>query len=393
MASLTRILAPAPEPPTELGRLRVLSPNASVHVSPLQLGAMSIGDAWCDFMGTMDKAAAFALLDAFVAAGGNFLDTANHYQEEQSEAWLGEWMRERGNRDGLVLATKYTSDYRSHALGKGSGAANHTGNSRRSLHVSVRDSLAKLGTDYLDILYLHWWDYKTSIKEVMDSLHILVEQGKVLYLGVSDTPAWVVSAANTYAVAHGKTPFSIYQGRWNIMRRDMERDIIPMARTFGMALAPRTKQTYSWDVLGGGKFQTKAELERRKNAGEGLRAIYNQGEQTEEEAKMSAALAKVAEEHGTESVTAIALAYVRAKAHYVFPIVGGRKIEHLKQNIAALSIKLTAEQIAFLESVKPFAVGFPHDMLGPDPNISGSSTMLARAATVVFPNARQPSST
>lgn len=238
MASLARFVAPAPEPPTELGRLRVLSPNAALRVSPLQLGAMSIGEAWSDFMGSMDKLTSFALLDAFVAAGGNFIDTANAYQEEQSETWLGEWMRERGNRDSLVLATKYTSDYRSHALGKGPHAANHTGNSRRTLHVSLRDSLAKLGTDYLDILYLHWWDYTTSIKEIMDSLHILVEQGKVLYLGISDTPAWVVSAANTYAVAHGKTPFSIYQGRWNVMLRDMERDIIPMARTFGMALAP-----------------------------------------------------------------------------------------------------------------------------------------------------------
>ncbi|KAK8044667.1 aryl-alcohol dehydrogenase [Apiospora rasikravindrae] len=385
MTSLSRILAPAPEPPTELGRLRVLSPNAAVRVSPLQLGAMSIGEAWSDVMGSMDKTSSFALLDAFVEAGGNFIDTASLYQDEQSETWLGEWMRARGNRDSLVLATKYTSDYRSHALGKGTKAANHTGNSRRTLHVSVRDSLAKLGTDYLDILYLHWWDYTTSIKEIMDSLHILVEQGKVLYLGISDTPAWVVSAANTYAVAHGKTPFSIYQGRWNVILRDMERDIIPMARMFGMALAP-------WDALGGGKFQTKAELERRKNAGEGLRKLYNQGEQTEDEAKISEALANVAEEHGTDSVTAIALAYVRSKADYVFPLVGGRKIEHLKQNIAALSIKLTDEQISYLESVKSFDVGFPHDMLGPDPNITGSSARLNRAGNVIFPHARQPSS-
>ncbi|KAK8085296.1 aryl-alcohol dehydrogenase Aad14 [Apiospora hydei] len=358
MTSLSRILALAPEPPTELGRLRVLSPNAAVRVSPLQLGAMSIGDAWSDVMGSMDKTSAFALLDAFVEAGGNFIDTANSYQDEQSETWIGEWMRARGNRDSLVLATKYTSDYRSHALGKGTGAANHTGNSRRALHVSVRDSMAKLGTDYLDILYLHWWDHTTSIKEIMDSLHILVEQGKVLYLGISDTPAWVVSAANT-----------IYQGRWNVILRDMERDIIPMARMFGMALAP-------WDVLGGGKFQTKAELERRKNAGEGLRKLYNEGEQTEDEVKMSEALAKVAAEHGTDSVTAIALAY----------------IEHLKQNIAALSIRLTEEQIRYLESVKPFDVGFPHDMLGPDPNITGSSARLNRAGNVDFPQARQPSS-
>ncbi|KAK8014156.1 aryl-alcohol dehydrogenase Aad14 [Apiospora arundinis] len=383
--SLTQFLASAPEPPTALGRLRILSPNAAVRVSPLQLGAMSIGDAWTDFMGSMDKEASFKLLDAFVAAGGNFIDTANSYQNEQSEQWLGEWMAARGNRDSLVLATKYTSDYQSYTLGKGPQAANHTGNSRRTLRNSVRDSLAKLGTDYIDILYLHWWDYTTSIKEVMDSLHMLVEQGKVLYLGISDTPAWVVAAANTYAVEQGKTPFSIYQGRWNIMLRDMERDIIPMARHFGMALAP-------WDVLGGGKFQTKAELERRKNAGEGLRSLYNEGKQSDDEARMSEALAKVAAEHGTESVTAIALAYVRSKADHVFPLIGGRKVEHLQQNIAALSIELTAEQIAFLEGVKPFEPGFPHDFLGPDPNVTGSSARLNRAGITDFPNARQPSS-
>lgn len=89
-----------------------------------------------------------------------------------------------------------------------------------------------------DIYYVHYWDYTTSIKEVMDALHMLVEQGKVLYLGASDMPAWIVSAANTYAMAYGKTPFSIYQGRWNVLERDFERDIIPMARQFGMALAP-----------------------------------------------------------------------------------------------------------------------------------------------------------
>lgn len=103
--------------------------------------------------------------------------------------------------------------------------------------MSVRDSLRKLGTEWIDILYLHWWAHTTSIEEIMDSLHILVEQGKALYLGISDSPAWVVNAANYYARAHSKTPFSIYQGRWNVLLRDFERDIIPMASYFGMALA------------------------------------------------------------------------------------------------------------------------------------------------------------
>ncbi|KAI0126027.1 aldo/keto reductase [Xylariales sp. AK1849] len=372
----------APEPPTELGRLRVLSSTAAVRVSPLQLGGMSIGEAWSGFLGSMDKDSSFKLLDAYCEAGGNFIDTSNNYQDEQSETWIGEWMKERGNRDSIVLATKFTTDYRSYAIGKGPQAANFSGNHRKVIHLSVRDSLAKLQTDYIDILYMHWWDHTTSVKEIMDSLHILIDQGKVLYLGISDTPAWVVAAANTYAVDHGKTPFSVYQGRWNVMTRAFERDIIPMARHFGMALAP-------WDVLGGGKFQTTTEIEKRKEAGEPLRKLGYSSTQTAEEVRVSAALAKVASEHNIESVTAIALAYVMAKAPNVFPIVGGRKVEHLKDNIKALSIKLTDKQIEYLESVKPFVLGFPHDFNGPDPNITGNSTWLSRTSHVAFPNARK----
>ncbi|KAK9327439.1 NADP-dependent oxidoreductase domain-containing protein [Lipomyces starkeyi] len=372
----------APEPPTELGRYRILSSTAGIRVSPLQLGAMSIGDAWSHFMGSMDRAESFKLLDAYYEAGGNFIDTANNYQNQQSETWIGEWMSERKNRDQLVIATKFTIDYMAYKLGKGK-TPNHCGNHKRSLHMSIRDSLNKLRTDWIDILYLHWWDYTTSIEEIMDSLHILVEQGKVLYLGVSDTPAWVVSAANIYARDHGKTQFSIYQGRWNVLLRDFERDIIPMARHFGMALAP-------WDVLGGGKFQTKKAVEERKKRGEGLRSLRG-ADQSEDEVKMSEALAKVASEHNVESITAIALAYVLAKAPNVFPVVGGRKIEHLQDNIQALKIKLTNEQIEYLESVKPFDVGFPTNFIGEDPKITGKAgRLLAASAPLSFEKYSKP---
>ncbi|KAG9570909.1 aryl-alcohol dehydrogenase AAD14, partial [Aureobasidium melanogenum] len=376
------LFAPAPEPATELGRLRILSSTAGIRVSPLQLGAMSIGDAWSEFMGSMDKKQSFALLDAFVEAGGNFIDTANNYQNEQSEQWLGEWMKERGNRDQMVIATKFTSDYKGYDLGKGK-AANHCGNHKRSLFMSVRDSLKKLQTDFIDILYLHWWDHTTSIEEIMDSLHILVEQGKVMYLGISDTPAWVVSAANYYAKAHGKTPFSIYQGRWNIMLRDFEREIIPMARHFGMALAP-------WDVLGGGKFQSKAAVEERKKKNEGLRNMMGSSEQNEDEVKMSAALEEIANEHNV-TVTAVALAYVMSKTINVFPLVGGRKVEHLHDNIKALTIKLSDEQIKKLEDVRPFDIGFPNNFIGVDPTISGQpSWLLGASASLAWQKAAKP---
>ncbi|KAF4150891.1 hypothetical protein CNMCM6069_005273 [Aspergillus lentulus] len=379
---MAHLWTPAPEPATELGRYRILSSTAGIRVSPLQLGAMSIGNAWADSMGSMSKEESFKLLDAFYEAGGNFIDTANNYQDEQSETWIGEWMTERENRDQLVIATKFTTDFRSYKLGKGK-APNHCGNHRRSLHMSVRESLKKLQTDWIDILYVHWWDQTTSIEEVMDSLQILVEQGKVLYLGISDTPAWIVAAANVYARSHGKTPFSIYQGRWNVMLRDFEREIIPMARHFGMALAP-------WDVLGGGKFKTKKEIEERKARGEGLRSILS-SDQSEEEAAMSAALEKVANEHGIKSLTAVALAYVMAKAPNVFPLVGGRKVEHLKENIKALSLRLTAAQVEYLESQTRFDVGFPGNFIGPDPKVTGKASFLL-AANGAYSFVRSPTS-
>ncbi|PLB43394.1 aryl-alcohol dehydrogenase [Aspergillus steynii IBT 23096] len=367
---------PAPSPPTELGRYRILSSTAGIRVSPLQLGAMSIGSAWSSAMGSMDKESSFALLDAFVAAGGNFIDTANNYQNEESESWIGEWAEARGIRDQLVLATKYTGEYKGYELGKGK-TINHAGNHKKSLHMSVRDSLTKLRSEYIDLLYVHWWDYTTSIEEVMDSLDVLVKQGKVLYLGICNTPAWLVSAANTYAKMAGKTQFSVYQGRWNVLQRDFEREIIPMARTFGMAIAP-------WDAVGGGKFQTQKALEERKASGEGLRKLMG-SEQGEDEVRMSEALAKVASEHGIESVTAIALAYVMSKTTNVFPLVGGRKIEHLRDNIQALSIRLTDEQIAYLESVRPLDVGFPQNMLGEEPGVSGKMGMaLAPSGQMSF---------
>ncbi|KAL2865379.1 NADP-dependent oxidoreductase domain-containing protein [Aspergillus lucknowensis] len=359
--------APPDEPKTELGRYRILSSTAGVRVSPLALGGMSIGQAWSARMGSMDEEQSFKLLDAFTDAGGNFIDTANNYQNEESEQYLGRWMAARGNRDHLFIATKFTNAYCRYALGSRK-AVNYGGNHKKSLFLSVEDSLRKLQTSYIDLLYVHWWDWTTSIEELMDSLHNMVERGKVLYLGVSDTPAWVVAAANTYARDHGKTPFSVYQGRWSLMHRDFERDIIPMARHFGMALCP-------WDVLGGGQLQTTKQLEERAKLNEGGRS----SNQSEEAKQVSAALEKIASEHGIESIQQIALAYVMQKARNVFPIVGGRKVEHLHDNIRALSLHLTDEQMALIESIKEFDLGFPLNFIGDDPRETGGRPPLMEA--------------
>ncbi|KAK9366863.1 putative aryl-alcohol dehydrogenase protein [Lipomyces kononenkoae] len=189
------------------------------------------------------------------------------------------------------------------------------------------------GNDAVDAqFHVHLEKITTSIEEIMDSPHILVEQGKVLYLGISNTPAWIVSAANIHARDHGKTPFSIYQG----------------------------------------KFQTKKALEERKTRGEGLRSLMSEGP-SDEEAKVSEALAKIASEHGIESVTAIALAYAPCQSS---------NLEQLYDNIQALKVKLTPQQIAYLESTKPLDLGFPNNsFIGPDPKLTGHTTGLLASST------------
>ncbi|CAK5265822.1 unnamed protein product [Mycena citricolor] len=346
-----------PPPRTKLGVYRILSPNAGVHVSPLQLGAGSIGDQWHKLgMGAMDKASSFKLLDAYFDAGGNFIDTANAYQDETSEMFIGEWMEQRGIRDQIILSTKFSTNYK--ARRNVALEVNYAGSNRKSMTLSVEASLKKLRTSYIDILYVHFWDWDTSFRELMDGLHNLVALGKVLYLGISNAPAWVVSQANQYALDHGRSPFVIYQGAWNVMDRSFEREIIPMARANGMALAP-------WNVLAQGKFRTDAEEEARRVSGEKGRMLFSADwERNEDEKKISHALEKVAGEIGAKNITSVAIAYLMHKVPYCFPIIGGRKVEHLMSNIEALELSLSPEQIKFLEDVLTFDPGFPATKIG-----------------------------
>ncbi|KAJ7610656.1 NADP-dependent oxidoreductase domain-containing protein [Mycena polygramma] len=370
--------APPPPPKTKLGIYRTLSPLAGIHVSPLQLGGMSIGDKWAEMgLGAMDKEASFKLLDAFYDKGGNFIDTASNYQDESSESFIGEWAEKRNLRDQLVIATKYTANFKTRNTDFAQ-QINYTGNNVKSMHISVEASLKKLRTTYIDILYVHWWDWNTGVEEVMNGLNHLVTQGKVLYLGVSDTPAWVVAEANRYARDHGKSPFVIYQGLWNVLDRSFEREILPMARAHGLALAP-------WNVLAGGKFRTDAEEEARRASGEKGRVLTGPDwERNENEKKMSHALEKVAAEVGTKSLTAVAIAYVLTKVPYCFPIIGGRKIEQLDANIEALDISLSQEQMEFLEGVVPFDPGFPNIFISD--GTKGPSAWLSMGGQL----ARQP---
>ncbi|KAI9442879.1 Aldo/keto reductase, partial [Lactarius psammicola] len=286
---------------------------------------------------------------------GNFIDTANSYQDGTSEGFIGEWAEKRAIRDQLVIATKYTTNY---MRGKSdiSHNVNHVGNHAKSLHISVHDSLKKLRTSYIDILYVHFWDYSTSVEEVMDALHSLVIQGKVLYLGVSGAPAWVVVKANHYAKYRGKSLFVIYQGWWCVFDHSLVRDIIPIGRSEGLAIAP-------WGVLGAGKVRTDAEEERRRESGENCCTLFDQNwERTEEEMGMCLVLEDTAKEIEATSITAVAIAYHLLNTPYVFPIVGSRKAEQLRENLQALDISLTPEQMNRIESTKPFEPDFSYSV-------------------------------
>ena len=160
-------------------------------------------------------------------------------------------MQQRKVRDEMVIATKFTTGYRTIGAHE-KIRANFQGNHSKSLRVSVDASLKKLQTDYIDLLYVHWWDFTTSVPELMNSLHNMVVNGKVLYIGISDTPAWLVVKCNDYARFHGLTQFSVYQGHWSAAFRDFEREILPMVESEGMGLAP-------WGAIGRGWFKSREE--------------------------------------------------------------------------------------------------------------------------------------
>ncbi|KAF9078594.1 arylalcohol dehydrogenase [Rhodocollybia butyracea] len=339
-----------PAPHQKLARYRQLSPRSAIHVSPLSLGAMNIGDQWTDGFGAMNKQSSFELLDSYYKAGGNFIDTANAYQEGSSEEFIGEWMEQHNIRDQMIIATKQK--------------VNWVGNNLKSMRISLNISLKRLRTDYIDIFYVHAWDMHTSVEEIMDGLHALVLAGKILYLGISNAPAWVVVKANDYARSNGKTPFVVYQAPYSILKRDIEREILPMCQHEGIALT-------LYFVLAAGHIRSTTEEEKRRASGEQGRQgslIFGSWERTPEEVKMS-----------VKNITALAIAYVLHKAPYLFPIVGGRKVEHLQSNMEALDISLSKEQMDYLDSLQPFDKGYPLNVLG-DP--SGYPRPVRSIATI-----------
>jgi aryl-alcohol dehydrogenase-like predicted oxidoreductase len=314
--------------------------NSGVRVSELALGAMTFGT---ETGFGVDKDESAKVYDAFRAAGGNFIDTANVYAAGTSEKFLGEFMA--SERERIVLATKYTGAMRGRDV-------NATGNSRKNMMDSVHASLKRLNTDYIDLYWVHARDYLTPVEEMMRGLDDLVSQGKVLYVGVSDTPAWVVSQANTLAHFRGWAAFVGLQIRYSLVDRSVERELLPMARALDLAVTP-------WGIVGSGVLTGKY---NRNPATEGRASM--RGQISERNLQIAAATISVADEIGV-TPSQVAIAWVRAGEGNIIPLVGARTAAQLEENLGALAVELTAEQRERLNQASAIDIGFPHDMLRP----------------------------
>ncbi|MBN1213655.1 MAG: aldo/keto reductase [candidate division Zixibacteria bacterium] len=320
--------------------------RSGLRVSELCFGTMTFGEEWG---WGANKSECRKMFDTFLEAGGNFIDTANRYTEGTSEKFLGEFITESKLREQIVLATKYT-------LYMKKGEPNSAGNHRKNLVQALDNSLKRLKTDYIDLYWLHAWDYLTPVEEVMRALDDMVRVGKILYIGISDTPAWIVSQANTLAQLRGWTPFVALQIEYSLLERTVERELLPMARAFDMAVTP-------WGAIGGGVLTGKYS---KAGKVESSTKRYEDGTDSSRLSDKSLAIAdevvKVATECGS-SPARVALNWVRQQPGLIIPIIGARTAGQLKENLACLDRPLAAEHIERLNKVSEIELGFPHDFL------------------------------
>lgn len=327
-------------------RYRLLG-STGLRVSELCLGTMSFGDEWG--FGA-DEATSHRVLDAYAEAGGNFLDTANKYHGGQTERIVGTWLP--GKRDRMVVATKYT-------LAMDHADPNTAGNHRKNLVRSVEESLGRLGTDYIDLLWVHAWDDYTPYEETMRGLDDLVRAGKVLYVGVSDTPAWVVSASNVLAELRGWTAYCGLQIEYSLLQRTPERDLLPMAEHFGMSVV-------AWAPLGSGVLTGKY-TRGAADGGDSKRAQSNQarGRTSERNLAIARKVDEIADAMGATSAQ-VAVAWVHGRGYRFIPIVGARKVEQITDTMAGARLQLDAGHLAELDALSRPTLGFPHDFLASD---------------------------
>ncbi|MFD7233905.1 aldo/keto reductase [Streptomyces syringium] len=313
--------------------------RTGLRVSELSLGAMTIGDDW-GWGAAKDTSG--RILDAYADAGGNFIDTADIYTDGTSETILGELLD--GRRESFVLASKYTCATRK-------GDVNAAGNHRKNLVRSVEESLGRLRTDRLDVLWVHARDNFTPVEEVMRALDDLVRAGKVLYIGVSDWPAWEIAQANTLAELRGWTSFAGSQLRYNLLERTPERELLPQARAFDQAVL-------AWSPLAGGKLTGKY---RRGETGR-LTAPGGDSGTDRREDEIITAVVEIAEQGGW-SPAQVALAWLLGRPGNIVPIIAATKESQLADNLAAVEVALDAAAVERLDEVSAVSLGFPHDFL------------------------------
>ena len=318
--------------------------RSGLRVSELALGTMTFGEEWGWGASEPESRRMF---DAYADAGGNFLDTANRYTEGTSERYVGEFIS--ADRDHWVVATKYT-------LWTRREDPNFSGNHRKNMIQACEASLKRLGSDYIDLSWVHAWDFTTPIEEVMRGLDDLVSAGKVLYVGISDTPAWIVSRANTIADFRGWSPFVGLQIRYSLIDRTAEADLLPMARALDLAVTP-------WSVLGAGVLTGKYSrgnepADGRAKAGAATR---------ERNLEIAESVVSIAEQIGC-TPSQVAIAWVRQQDALVIPLIGARNLPQLTDNLGALDVRLTDDQLARLDEVSRVDLGFPHNFVT-DPNI------------------------
>jgi len=315
--------------------------RSGLRVSPLALGTMTFG--W-----GADQDAARAIFDAYVVRGGNFVDTANGYANGTAEEMVGEFAEAR--REELVIATKYSMPMRS-------GDPNSGGNSRKSMVRSVEDSLKRLRTDYIDLLYLHIWDGNTPVEEVLRAMDDLVRAGKVLYVGISDIPAWQVSRMQAIAELRGWAPLVALQIPYNLIERTVERDLIPMAETLGLGVV-------AWSPLAGGVLTGKyGQEDLALESGYTRKAVAaGNGFLTARGLEIAEVVKEVAAKLGT-TPSRVALAWTLLNPAVVAPIVGARTLAQLDDNLEVFGISLEPEQRVRLAEASAVDLGFPHESL------------------------------
>lgn len=318
--------------------------NSGLRVSEAALGAMTFGEDW-GFGAAKDEAR--KVYDAFREAGGNFIDTANMYTNGTSETFLGEFMQ--GHRQSVVMATKYTNA----APGTDPNAA---GNQRKNMVQAVEASLKRLQTDYIDLYWVHAWDQITPVEEVMRGLDDLVRQGKVLYVGISDAPAWWVAQANTLAQLRGWSPFIGLQIEYSLIERTVERELIPMAEALNVGVT-------AWSPLSSGvltgKYHGSSDQkgEPGRMSGEMMKNFMPEQQRTD---RVVRAVKTVSDETG-HSMAQVALAWLRYRPVPVIPIIGARKLSQLQDNLASFDLTLSADQLKTLDEASRIELGFPYD--------------------------------